>query len=95
MPGARLGGGAGLGPGPQITNLGPKRPRSPHRTASAGRKANLKAGIWNLGFGLLAVAAGASGQFVLPGTSTPTPLVVLGALLAAYGVFQLWQSRGR
>jgi len=55
----------------------------------------MKAGIWNLGFGLVAVAAGASGQFVLPGTSSPTPLVVLGALLAAFGVFQLWQSRGR
>jgi hypothetical protein len=55
----------------------------------------MKAGIWNLGFGLLAVAAGASGQFALPGTTSPTPLIVLGAVLAAFGVFQLWQSRGR
>jgi hypothetical protein len=55
----------------------------------------MKAGVWNLGFGLIAIAAGASGQFVIPGTSNPMILVGAGALLAAFGVFQLWRSRGR
>jgi hypothetical protein len=54
----------------------------------------MKSGVWNLGFGLVAVAAGASGQFTLPGTSSPTPLIVAGAVVAALGVFQLWKNRG-
>jgi hypothetical protein len=54
----------------------------------------MKSGVWNLGFGLVAVAAAASGQFVLPGTKSPTPLIVVGALLAAFGVYQLWKSKG-
>jgi hypothetical protein len=53
----------------------------------------MKAGIWNLGFGLLAVLAGASGQFVLPFTSSPTPLIVAGALLSAFGLVQLVRAR--
>jgi hypothetical protein len=56
----------------------------------------VKSGIWNLGFGLVAALAGASGQFVLPGTTTSVPLIVLGALLATFGAYQLWRaSRGR
>ncbi|MDP9000805.1 MAG: hypothetical protein M3O46_11915 [Myxococcota bacterium] len=54
----------------------------------------MKAGTWNLGFGLLAIIAGASGRFQLPGTTTATPLIVVGALLAAFGLFQLMRSRG-
>ncbi len=54
----------------------------------------MKSGVWNLGFGLVAVAAGASGQFTLPGTSSGTPLIVAGAVVAALGVFQLWKNRG-
>ncbi len=55
----------------------------------------MKSGMWNLGFGLVAVAAGASGQFVLPGTNSPTPLVAVGAVLAAFGVYQMWRARSR
>jgi hypothetical protein len=55
----------------------------------------MKAGVWNLGFGLVAVAAGLSGQFVIPGTSNPMILVGVGALVAAFGVYQLWKNRGR
>lgn len=54
----------------------------------------MKAGIWNLGFGVLAVLAGASGNFVLPFTSTPTPLIIAGALLAVLGLVQLVRARG-
>jgi hypothetical protein len=53
----------------------------------------MKSGLWNLGFGLVAVAAGASGQFTLPGTTGPTPLMVVGALLAAFGGYQMWRAR--
>jgi hypothetical protein len=55
----------------------------------------MKAGVWNLGFGLIAVAAGLSGQFVIPGTTNPMILVGIGAALAALGVFQLWRNKGR
>lgn len=54
----------------------------------------MKAGSWNLAFGLVAIVAGASGRFELPGTSSPTPLIVVGGLLAAFGLFQLVRSRG-
>jgi hypothetical protein len=54
----------------------------------------MKSGVWNLGFGLVAVAAGASGQFTLLGTNSSTWLIVAGALVAALGVFQLWKNRG-
>ena len=60
----------------------------------------MKAGVWNLGFGLIAIVAGLSGQFggpvfVLPGTSNPMYLVGAGGLLAAFGVYQLWKNKGR
>ena len=54
----------------------------------------MRTGMWNLAFGLVAVAAGASGKLTLIGTSSPTPLIVAGGLLAAFGAFQLWRSRG-
>jgi hypothetical protein len=54
----------------------------------------MKAGMWNLGFGIAAVLAGASGRFVLPFTSSPTPLIVAGSLLAVVGLVQLVRSRG-
>jgi hypothetical protein len=54
----------------------------------------MKSGVWNLGFGLIAVAAGLTGQFRLPLTNSPTPLIVAGALLAALGVYQLWKTKG-
>ena len=63
--------------------------------ATWGTLYRMKAGVWNLGFGLIAIAAGASGQFVIPGTSNPMYLVIAGAALAALGVFQLWKNRGR
>jgi hypothetical protein len=55
----------------------------------------MKSGIWNLGFGLIAVLAGATGGYALPGTSSPTPLIVVGAAVAAFGLFQLARSTRR
>jgi hypothetical protein len=55
----------------------------------------MRAGMWNLGFGLVAVVAGASGQFTLLGTDSKTALMVAGGLLAAFGLFQLVRSRGK
>jgi tetrahydromethanopterin S-methyltransferase subunit C len=55
----------------------------------------MKSGMWNLGFGLLGVIAGASGQFTLPGTTSPTWLIVVGAVVAGFGLIQLIRSRGQ
>jgi hypothetical protein len=55
----------------------------------------MKAGVWNLGFGLVAIAAGASGKFALIGTSSSSLLVVAGVAMAGFGVFQLWRNKGR
>jgi len=55
----------------------------------------MKAGVWNLGFGLVAIAAGASGQFTLLGTNSAPLLMAAGGLVAALGVYQLWRQRGR
>src|ERR1700733_9764162 len=46
----------------------------------------MRAGMWNLGFGLVAVAAGASGQFTLLGTGSSTWLMIAGGLLAAFAL---------
>ncbi len=55
----------------------------------------MKSGVFNLGVGLIAVAAGASGQFTLLGTDSATLLMVAGGAVAAFGVFQLWRNRGK
>jgi hypothetical protein len=55
----------------------------------------MRSGMWNLGFGLVAIVMGASGQFTLFGTSSGTALIVAGGLLAAFGLFQLVRSRGQ
>jgi len=55
----------------------------------------MRAGIWNLLFGLVAVAAGASGKFVLPFTTSPLPLMVLGGAIASFGAYQLWRDRAK
>ncbi|MBV9949698.1 MAG: hypothetical protein JOZ69_22850 [Myxococcales bacterium] len=53
----------------------------------------MRAGVWNLVFGLAAVAAGASGQFALPFTGSPTALMIVGGVVAALGIFQLIRAR--
>ena len=53
----------------------------------------VRAGLWNVAFGLVGVVAGATGRFALPGTSTSTPLMVVGGLVAAFGVSQLLRGR--
>jgi hypothetical protein len=55
----------------------------------------MKSGVFNLGVGLIAVALGASGHAVLPGTENPNWLVLAGAAVTAFGVFQLWRNRGK
>ena len=52
----------------------------------------MRAGTWNLLFGIVAVIAGASGKFELLGTSSSTALVAVGGILAAFGLFQLIRS---
>ncbi|MDP9034715.1 MAG: hypothetical protein M3O50_07885 [Myxococcota bacterium] len=52
------------------------------------------AGVWNLAFGGVAIAAGLSGRFTLPGTDSSLALAGVGAVLAAFGLFQLLRSRG-
>jgi hypothetical protein len=54
---------------------------------------SMRAGVWNLVIGLLAVVAGASGRFALIGTHSSTALVVIGGCIAALGLYQLVKSR--
>jgi hypothetical protein len=54
----------------------------------------MKAGVWNLGFGLIAIVAAFNG-YVLPFTNDYRYLVGAGVAIAALGVFQLWRNRGR
>lgn len=53
----------------------------------------MAAGIWNLLFGLAALAAGASGRFHFIGTNSSTLLMVVGGAIAALGVYQLVRAR--
>jgi hypothetical protein len=55
----------------------------------------MKAGYWNIGLGLAAVGAGASGRFALLGTGSPMWLIIAGGALAAFGVYQLWRDRNK
>ena len=56
----------------------------------------MKAGYWNIGFGLVAVAAGASGRFALLGTGSPMWLsAIAGGALTVFGVYQLVRDRDR
>ena len=55
----------------------------------------MKSGVFNLGFGLVAVALGATKEFTLLGTDSSTLLMVAGGAVAAFGVFQLWRNRGK
>jgi hypothetical protein len=64
------------------------------RGAPSATLVRMKAGMWNLGFGILGVLAGASGRYELPGTSSSTPLMIAGGLLAVFGLIQLVRSRG-
>ena len=53
----------------------------------------VRSGTWNLLFGLVAIAFGASGQFSLIGTNSSQLLVGAGVLVALIGVVQLWRSK--
>ncbi len=54
---------------------------------------SMKAGVWNLGFGLLALVLGLTGKFSLIGTSSPYLLAVAGGALATWGVVQMLRSK--
>jgi hypothetical protein len=45
--------------------------------------------MWNLIIGLLMIAAGLSGEFKLMFFDGPAPLLILGAVLAIWGAYQL------
>jgi hypothetical protein len=55
--------------------------------------AGVRSGMWNLLFGLVAIAFGYSGQFRLMGTNSPQLLMAAGALVAFIGVIQLARSK--
>lgn len=55
----------------------------------------MKPGLWNIAFGTIAIVAGSTGNFALPGTQTSTPLMIVGGLVAAFGVSQLLRARRR
>jgi hypothetical protein len=76
-----------------VQHRGRSKPGTARLFAPWGMLPSMKAGGWNLGLGLVAFAAGYSGQFALPGTSGPTPLMIAGGALAAFGFFQLWRTR--
>jgi hypothetical protein len=50
-------------------------------------------GIIQIIVGAVCVGAGLSGKFVLLGTQSSIPLVVIGAAVAAYGVFRIVRER--
>ena len=54
---------------------------------------SMRSGIWNLLFGLVAFAAGYSGQFRLMFTNSSELLMAAGALVALIGVVQLVRSK--
>lgn len=49
--------------------------------------------IWNMLFGVVAIAGGLSGKLVLLGTNSSMLLVVLGVALFGYGVYGFVRSR--
>jgi len=51
--------------------------------------------MWNLIVGILLIIAGLSGRFAFIGTRSPQLLVVIGIAIAAWGVYQIIQSRSR
>jgi hypothetical protein len=53
------------------------------------------AGIWNLLFGVAFIVGGLSGRIALIGTQSPGAAVAVGAVMAAWGGWQLWRSRKR
>ena len=53
----------------------------------------MPAGSWNIIFGLIAIAAGASGRFHLIGTQSPMALIVLGAAITLFGLYQFIRSK--
>jgi hypothetical protein len=62
----------------------------------------MRSGTWNLIFGLVAIAFGASKylgnttyEFTLIGTNSSGLLIAAGAFVALLGVYQLSRSRGR
>jgi cytochrome c biogenesis protein CcdA len=55
----------------------------------------MKAGYWNIAFGLVAVGAGVSGRFALLGTDRPIWLIVAGGALTVFGMYQLGRDRDK
>jgi hypothetical protein len=65
------------------------RPMARDLATALGYDRVMKSGMWNLAFGLVGVVAGLSGQFALPGTQSPMPLVAVGGVVAAFGLIQI------
>ena len=51
--------------------------------------------MWNLVMGILLILAGLSGQFRFPFIGGSQLVVVVGAVIALWGGWQLWQRHGQ
>lgn len=49
--------------------------------------------MWNIILGIIFIIGGASGKLVLIGTDSSTALMVIGAGLCLWGIFQLVKAR--
>ena len=50
-------------------------------------------GSWNIIIGLVTIVAGASGKFTLLFTNSSLALIVIGAVITAFGVYQFARAR--
>ena len=50
-------------------------------------------GSWNIIIGLVTIVAGASGRFTLLFTNSSVALIVIGAVITLFGVYQFVRAR--
>lgn len=53
----------------------------------------MRAGVWNIVMGAVAIGAGASGKFVFVGTDSGLLLMVIGAAIFVWGAIQFARDR--
>jgi len=55
----------------------------------------MRAGVFNVIFGIVAIGMGLSGKFSLLFTNSSTALIVFGGACSAWGLFQIFRDRSR
>lgn len=55
----------------------------------------MRAGVFNIIFGLIAIGLGLSGKMQLIGTGSSMALAVFGGVVTAWGIFQVVRDRAR